>query len=63
MSKTEKPTVPNSSVGADEEQPITKKHNQIIPECEPQFNLQTTEYTFFRPGINGQEQLQTVSMT
>lgn len=63
MSKTEKPTVPNSPVGADGEQPIANKHNQIIPEYEPQYNLQTTENNASCPGENGQERLQTVSMT
>ena len=62
MELTKKATVPNTSVGADGEQPLGKNINQIIPNTKPQNNLQATESVEKCPVNAGEGGLETISM-
>lgn len=57
MGVKQKATVPSSSIGVDEGQSLTKKHNEIITNICKQNNLQATENM-----IKRQSDLETISM-
>lgn len=62
MELNKKAAVPNPSVGADEEQPLCKNINQIIPNAQQQNNLQAAESVEKCPINAGQGGLETISM-
>ena len=65
MTAIKKATVPDSSIGVDVGQPLTKKTNEIITNSKQQNNVQATfsnNCTANSPGQSGLDGLATVSM-
>lgn len=65
MGVKKKATAPDSSIGVDVEQPLTKKHNEIITNISTQNNLQATVFSGFdtkSPVNSGHGGLETISM-
>lgn len=65
MGVTKKETVPDSSIGVDVGQPLTKNNNEIIANISTQNNLQATVFSGFDtncPVNSGQSVLETISM-
>lgn len=62
MTANKKATVPNSSIGVDVEQPLTKKHNEIIAESAELYNRQATNYESTFVSNTDENDLQTITM-
>lgn len=62
MTANKKATVPNSSIGVDVEQPLSKKHNEIIAESAELYNRQATNYESTFVSKTDENDLQTITM-